>query len=400
MIMRCANILWFVFLCGMISQPACTTTQQTKQPPKPEEDLSGLSAFEISKRQCRKGVAKVCQQIAEKYERGIEVQRDLDDALGHYRLACNLKDPLGCYSLGRFLLYNLHHTPLFTVDEIQLAQRFFVQSCDEGFARACIRHAQYLQTSMFYEGNRQHAFAFYRKASEFAQSSCQQRDRHGCYALAWLYEKGIIKKRQERAAMAYYKLSCSLGLTVACYRHGRVIQGDWSVLADLDRALDLFRHACQQRDAAGCFAQAEIMLRIPELRKKDQHLPLLRFACHHYHGQACAVLARLTALPNPTRKQKTAQRKLWTRACRLGSGEGCFALAQQLDTPAITAPEKEQRHTALLRACSLRHAAACSILGDLYEQGRGLKHNCPKARMFKKRACQLGIRLACLFTCD
>ncbi|MCK6510589.1 hypothetical protein L6R29_11550 [Myxococcota bacterium] len=400
MIMRCANILWLVLFCGMMVQPACTTTQQTKKPTPPEEDLSGLSALEVSKRQCRKGVAKLCQQLGEKYERGLEVTRDLDDALGHYRLACNLKDPLGCYSLGRFLLHNLHHTPLFTVDEIQLAQRFFVQSCEDGFARACIRHARYIEASMFYEGNRQHASAFYRKAAEFAQASCQQRDRHGCYALAWLYEKGIVKKRQERAAMAYYKLSCGMGLTAACYRHGRMILGDWSVVADLDRAFELFRHACQQHDASGCFAQAEIMLRVPELRKKEQHLPLLQYACHHYHGQACAVLARLTTAPRPTPKQKAAQRELWARACRLGSAEGCFTLAQQLDTPIITSSEKEQRHTALLRACSLQHAVACSVLGDLYEQGRGLKQDCVQARRLKKRACRFGLRLACLFTCD
>ncbi|MCB9640781.1 MAG: sel1 repeat family protein [Myxococcales bacterium] len=400
--MRRIRLLLLLSLSLFQPLVGCFTTQQQvkRTPPPPEEDLSGLTPLQLSIRQCEKGIAKICQQLGKKYELGIELKRDMDAALGYYRRACEQKDPLGCFYLGRFLSYNLHNDPLFSVKELQQAQTYFTRSCDEGFARACLRHARYLRESIFYTGNRRLAGAYYKKAQEAAISACEQKDRHGCYALAWLYEHGVIYKNQKRTSISYYKLSCDKGLGLACYRLGRVIQGDWNMVTDLDRALALYGRACQLNNAAGCYAQAQVALRVPEIRKKNYHVPKLQRACHFYHGPSCYLLARETRPKYPSKKHKMAYRKLLQRSCRLGSGDGCLALAQLLDTPVISAPEKKLRNTALLRACAKRNAKSCSVLGDMYEQGRGLKHNCPKARAFKRRACSLGARTACLFTCD
>ena len=124
-------------------------------------------------------------------------------------------------------------------------------------------------------------------------------------------------------AKGYYEKACSAGLATACSNLGQIYeQGLVDEQKDIEKALKLYKLACDSGDGVGCYNEAMGLKSYIESENLKTHkidrtkaearvLKLLAKSCELEYAQSCFLLAKLSG-------DETKADALYKRACQLG----------------------------------------------------------------------------------
>lgn len=193
---------------------------------------------------------------------------------------------------------------------------------------------------------------------------------------AWMGAQ-LEKQGKRDQARSFYEKACRAlikPIGTACYL--------WGLLEKKPgQQAEAFQLACQLKDADGCTALAEILMRRGQ---REQAMTLYRKACTGKDGRACHRLAR-----HAFQQKKVQDALQWLRyACAYGYPPGCGLLGQYYETQMKNLVRAEKAYQV---GCRWKGAAECYRLALLYQQQK--KH--PQTQSFLQKACTLRFSPAC-----
>lgn len=149
--------------------------------------------------------------------------------------------------------------------------------------------------------------------------NCESGNSIDCNNLAVNFsnEKDFVK------AKGYYEKACNARLATACSNLGQIYeQGLVDEQKDIEKALKLYKLACDSGDGVGCYNEAMGLKSYIESENLKTHkidrnkaearvLKLLAKSCELEYAQSCFLLAKLSG-------DETKADALYKRACQLG----------------------------------------------------------------------------------
>lgn len=153
---------------------------------------------------------------------------------------------------------------------------------------------------------------------------------------------------------------CEKQLQEDCVTLGSMYLTGTSVAADQERAIQLFRAACDQKSARGCIRLADV-----------------------YHA---GIL-----------KGDAEETELYLRACEGGANLGCVAAGKAYLTGRGVDANPAAAGRLFDKVCQRGNGPGCFELGRLYEQGDGVPRSPERAFNLYAKACKLGYDEGCLY---
>jgi uncharacterized protein len=133
---------------------------------------------------------------------------------------------------------------------------------------------------------------------------------------------------------------------------------------DRDRAVRLFRAACEEASARGCMRLGEA-----------------------YHAGIAAT---------PGADAHAEELDAHRRACDAGANLGCVAAGRAFVEGHGTGKDPTFAATLFAKVCARGNAEACLELGRLHQRGEGAPRSPERALALYRKACALGLDEACL----
>lgn len=142
--------------------------------------------------------------LAIMYVYGKGVKKDLFKAKALLEKSCNLKESIGCTSLG-----NLYYTE--SLDYIK-AIKYYKKACFLDSGQACYNLGVFYANG---DGINQNYF----KARDLYERGCKLNDGMACYHLGLLYDSGLGGIRDRSFAKLCFSKSCDLGYSKGCKKY-------------------------------------------------------------------------------------------------------------------------------------------------------------------------------------
>jgi TPR repeat protein len=222
------------------------------------------------------------------------------------------------------------------------------------------------------------------RSFRLVSAHCQRGSARACVMLGDAWQAGWTAPSNSTRAFRAYDRACALRLGLGCRRLAERLEFEGADDDDEDSELvRRYWQACELRDSVACMWLANAYEE-GFAWDRDAASALRWRACRQGLGSACLLSAlrqRCDAAP-PVCEQHYLQ---WlTRACDLGEAEGCARVARSL-----AGRDEEQARTARFaeRACQGYNREGCLLLGQMYQQGRGVTANAERAMDFFERAC-------------
>jgi TPR repeat protein len=153
--------------------------------------------------------------------------------------------------------------------------------------------------------------------------ACQEGYPYACLHQALRDEKGEGGPKNLARAETLNLEACERGLFVACSNVGSLVED-----TDPERAVTLYRHACDGKEPAGCnnlgaaYSRGLGSLDVDEA----QAMALYERACGQDHQRACSNLAALLVYGKMVPHDPARARKLAATACDKGVARACDTL--------------------------------------------------------------------------
>lgn len=241
-----------------------------------------------------------CARLAERYERGDGVERDMDRALSLYDRACRREQWHACTILG-YLLEGGHGAPRDT-----------------------------------------------RRATALYELACAGGERVACSNLGLFYLDGNGVRRSARRAASLFSKSCELGHGTGCVHLAKVLE-----TGGVDRTSALFFRL------KGCLAGHQDTC--AELRRRPrEHRPgaaarekRAEAECKRGDGRACVVLGHLILERRSGRRAEKRAVAVYRKACDMSQAFGCLALARMFQDGRGVSADRRRADSLRGRACSM-----------------------------------------------
>ena len=232
-------------------------------------------------------------------------------AIGLYALACDPGSADGCNSAGVFVLDGREGV----VPDGTRADALFQRACDLGSAAGCgnlgarMRHKDevhaiglltracdaswwpgcFVLGDIYAQGDREDPPL----AAALLGRACKEKHQPSCAALGVLYKDGKGVTRNTSKAWTLFAGACEANVDFGCALWANLMIQDRATQFDLEQARSIFEKGCTDAFPAGCYAFA---LACANGVFGDPYtvrsMPLMRRACEHGYGDACAVLAK------------------------------------------------------------------------------------------------------------
>ena len=93
-------------------------------------------------------------------------------------------------------------------------------------------------------------------------------------------------------------------------------------------------------------------------------------------------------------------KKYYEIACNKGNGdvfqsEPCYILGNMYNDGKGVRQDYYKAHELYKKACDMKYGGACNDLGVLYVEGQGVRQNLSTAKQYFGKACDLGIQAGC-----
>lgn len=239
-----------------------------------------LSANEKLKKECDKGNAKSCYQLAEFYnKKGTiatkEDQKYIPLATEYYTRACDLGMQKSCKIMGeRLLAFGV----FFIQGEVPEAEATLRTGCDKfKNADSCAVLGNLFRTGHIVKKN-------IVEAEHYLKKSCNAKSGTGCTSLSMLYD---VEKKDPFRAFDYSTRACELYDSDGCALLGFSYALGKGVLQDIHKALHYLAKSCDMKNGKGCNGAGMISERLnnnEEARRYFQKSCELKYqkGCENY----------------------------------------------------------------------------------------------------------------------
>ncbi|PAF44507.1 tetratricopeptide repeat protein [Helicobacter sp. 11S02596-1] len=217
------------------------------------------------------------------------------------------------------------------------------------------------------------------------KTNCAAGDLESCANLGAKYALGQDLKKDIHSAKILFEKSCAGGNPTGCYNLG-VIDRDKK---DYKQALKKFEDSCEKAFGQACYSVG-VMIKNAEGVEQDldESVKMFSKACDLNNVYGC--LDACVFYKDDAQGDKALP--MCQKACEQGSGAGCFNASdlyftKYKDIPNTLAYSK--------RACDLGVDLACSNVGFLYAEGKEIAQDIKEAAVYFDKACLLGNEQAC-----
>jgi len=362
---------------------ACGEKKKPDNPKQFSADRCTKSQWAICLKQCQSGHAKSCSVVGTIFESGSGVEQSYVKAAKYYRNACNLTHYAACAALGR-----LYDDRILLTESPKLAAELFDKACLGESPAGCYRlgmitlkgrgvdmdpartgqlwqkacKADYAPActglgSLFAKtGDDKQALAFYEKG-------CKAKDLDGCTHLARFWVEKAPVKDYHRAAKLFEQ-SCQGGHREACAFLGNAFGTGQGVKKDLARAVALNKEACDKGTPLGCYHLAGYYARGKGVEKDQaKSIKLYETACDAKLGSACTLLA--FRLGQSSVRNDFRLFKLYEKACKYGEPIGCCMLGDCYNEGKGVAQDLDKAVENFHKACDGGHQPCCKRINKL-----------------------------------
>lgn len=242
-----------------------------------------LSANEKLKKECDKGNAKSCYQLAEFYnKKGTiatkEGQKYIPLATEYYTRACDLGMQKSCKIMGeRLLAFGV----FFIQGEVPEAEAMLRAGCDKyKNADSCAVLGDLFRTGHIVKKN-------IVEAEHYLRKSCKAKSGAGCTSLSMLYD---IEKKDPFKAFDYSTMACELYDSDGCGLLGLAYVLGNGVPQDTHQGLYYLIKSCDMQNAKGCNG-AGVVLR--GLNNDEEAKAYFKRSCELKYQEGCSNYAKM-----------------------------------------------------------------------------------------------------------
>ena len=176
---------------------------------------------------CEEGDAKACFDLGDKYN-GMRwgIEQDYKTMMKYYTKSCEYGYGFACNELGA--AYKRGNGVIKDEDMSKMyfdqALEFYEKECANDIAASCKRLGMIYKAEMYGTNDPGRAFALEKKAFNLFKKLCDSDDSEGCFQVATSYYIGAQEaiKINWSKAKKYYKKSCDLGESSACWREKEI----------------------------------------------------------------------------------------------------------------------------------------------------------------------------------
>lgn len=268
----------------------------------------------------------------------------------------------------------------------------------------------------------------YKTAIELFEKACKNNIAQSCSMLSFMHLNGIGTKKDMNKAISYLKKACKLGDKDSCY-----------YLENLDRLEDLIDDQLQANEYGGKEVHKNLSKlynkeEIENLSFKDQNIKdfktaldylyddrykeaieLFKKTCDNGISESCNIAAYLHSKEIGTKKDMNKAISYLKKACRLGDDKSClfiydidgFKELPSLQFQILEFNKKAYENASkleqnfknnlndkdlknLIKSCDEGDDKACYLLGEIYENAKGVKPDFKKAISFYEKSSKLG----------
>lgn len=231
--------------------------------------------------------------------------------------ACRRGEATACLTYGLTARYGRAESR-----NLEKAYASFATACEKGLAEGCVEQGLALSKA---EGTERDV----KRAAALFDQACKTNVPRACRLLGEAVRDGRGVKFEEELARGLFDKACAGGDHEACVDVGRDLM---KKKTDAARAVEMFRGACSQQVAKGCF---ELALAYRDGRGVAASVAkageALHKACDGSEAVACTELGKayVTGAGVVQSREKAAQ--YFGQSCKGEDAEGCFLLAKELD---------------------------------------------------------------------
>jgi TPR repeat protein len=297
---------------------------------------------------------------------------DPQQALDVYLSSCDGGEPKDCVTAGSILLAGDR-----TRRDPAQARELFKLACEKGDGEGCGEFGKVLMQGT--DGTKDE-----NKAVAYFQQGCDKNDGASCVAYAHVLAEGrIFQKKDTAGALALYAKGCELGFAPGCAEQAEFLRQGIGTVQDNERAVKLYREACNKQVALGCFGLAHYELDGgPGIVKNPMHSEdqLVGFCKKDHLGVACLDLGQAYQKGTALKASRERAQEYLALACKEGIKEACGEPIPITIPPAPLCPNRDR----LNDRCEEGDGEACVRLGQMYEKGRCAPKNvCEGHRQYK-----------------
>jgi len=221
--------------------------------------------------------------------------------------------------------------------------------------------------------------------------TCEQGNKDDCNDRGVTYGvKGEFGK-----AFTLYKKACALNSSRGCFNLGFMCMNGQGVKKDfvmavqyLERAMDLGEYRLATTNLGFIYAIGYDKLK----KDKIKALHYFKVGCEKYSDLACNSAGRL----EEKNKHDSKALYYYKRGCVLRNAESCLRYGVSLYTGRGDKQNKEVALRAFSLGCKFENASACEALTMMIYKGEGgALPDMKLAKVYRKRACDLGAKDAC-----
>jgi len=172
---------------------------------------------------CKSGEIDACAILAEMYENGFNVGKDIKKAKELYIKACKGENGKSCFKTINTMGYNVFAYDLVTKKDL------YNMSCDYGYTFGCAYTALKDKNLL--------------KAKNFFEDLCNRKNLDACIELGKIYEKNS-KKESKVSAKELYENVCMNGNAEGCFSLAQIYHYGKGIKVDNIKAEKFYRKAC------------------------------------------------------------------------------------------------------------------------------------------------------------
>jgi TPR repeat protein len=184
-------------------------------------------SIKLYQRYCNEGNGKACFDLGDKYN-GMRwgIDQDYKTMMQHYTKACEYGNSFACnelgvaYKRGKGVIKNEDMSKMYYDKALVL----YEQECENNIAESCDRLSMIYRAEMYGTNDSARGLALHKKTFNLYKELCNRNDAEGCWQVAKSYHIGANAaiKVDWIKAKAYYKKSCDLGESSACWKEKEI----------------------------------------------------------------------------------------------------------------------------------------------------------------------------------
>ena len=201
-----------------------------------------------------------------------------------------------------------------------------------------------------------------RQMADMYGRACDMKNPDGCYALGMMFKKGDGTTVNYQRAGQLFDWACTAGHTGACRALTTVAAFDAKAGGDAADELVALDRDCEERDDWGACTRLGMMLHGPgdaASAEVDRARELFRKACNGGHAEACHNLGTSYLHGDAAPDDRQTGQRYHERACKLDHSGSCLRLAMEHLSGALLERDLARSIDYMQRACDLGIEPAC-----------------------------------------